>query len=220
MLLQEGTSKGNEPTVSVLEITRNPERKADDLLPYLSPYAKFFRRMPKNERDYILKPALIPLSNVECLTRTLIDIPETVRNLRSRKGTFDLASPHDEETDELLDTLKLAQDQFKPLCSSWDYEDWDEYDFGRIKNLAFRELDEARRKKGQEATNRVCLTCPDFLKHVSGVCIKYVKRQADEGSSPWSTTSGSSKKTYSSFGSSCQTRICSYCPTTSSGYRS
>lgn len=64
------------------------------------------------------------------------------------------------------DTLKLAQDQFLPLCGSWDYEDWDEYDYSRIKSLKFRELEEARKREGQNAVSKMCLNCPNFLKHV------------------------------------------------------
>lgn len=65
-----------------------------------------------------------------------------------------------------LDALKLAQDQFVPLCQSWNYQDWDEYDYDRIKALKFKEIEMARRKAGQEATQRECLKCPNFLKHV------------------------------------------------------
>ncbi|KAF2871895.1 NUC185 domain-containing protein [Massariosphaeria phaeospora] len=148
MLTQEGISKGNEPTVQVLEIARNPQRKEDDLLPYLSPFAKYFRTLPKNDQEYTLKTVYIPLSDMECLTRTIIDIPEEVQNLNKRKQV-----------------AKLAQDQFVPLCSSWNYSDWDEFDYGKIKNLGFRETDEARRKEGQVATNKECLKCPNFLKH-------------------------------------------------------
>lgn len=66
-----------------------------------------------------------------------------------------------------LDSLKLAQTQFLPLCQSWNYEDWDEYDYGRIKSLKFRELEEARKKEGQNAVAKHCLECPNFLKHAS-----------------------------------------------------
>jgi hypothetical protein len=62
--------------------------------------------------------------------------------------------------------LKLAENQFLPLCGSWDYEDWDEYDYSRIKSLKFRELAEARMKEGQNAVSKECLKCPNFLKHV------------------------------------------------------
>ncbi|ORY02930.1 NUC185 domain-domain-containing protein [Clohesyomyces aquaticus] len=154
MLLQEGTSKGNEPTVKVFEICQNNERKADDLLPFLPPFARYYRCLPKNENDWILKTGYIPLNDIECLTRTVIDIPEHVQNLNKRKEALD-----------------LARDQFVPLTKSseatpWNYKDWHEYDWGKIKNLAFRELDNARRKDGEVATHRECLNCPDFLKHL------------------------------------------------------
>lgn len=86
MLTREGTSRGNEPTVQVLEIAANQQRKADDLLPYLSPFAQFYRSLPKNPKELILKRALIPLNDIECLTRTVIDIPEGVENLFKKKG--------------------------------------------------------------------------------------------------------------------------------------
>ncbi|KAJ4349708.1 Antiviral helicase ski2 [Didymosphaeria variabile] len=124
--------------------------RADDLLPYLAPLAKFFRPLPKNKKDLIMKRALIPLSDMECFTATVIDIPEGVDNLFRKK-----------------DALKLAQDQFIPLCQSWDYQDWDEFDYDKIKKLEFREIDMARRKAGREATSKKCLECPDFLKHYS-----------------------------------------------------
>ncbi|KAF2178874.1 antiviral helicase [Zopfia rhizophila CBS 207.26] len=148
MLLQEGTSKGNGPTVAVFEIYNNPVSKSDDLLPYLSPFSRFFRPLPEKESEMALKTASIPLNDIECLTRTLVDIPETVQKWNKRKQA-----------------LELARDQFIPLCRSWDYNDWDEYDWGRIKNLNFREIYEARKKEGEAATRRECLKCPDFLEH-------------------------------------------------------
>lgn len=148
MLLREGTSRGNEPTVQVLEIAGNSARKVDDLLPYLSPYAKYYRPLPKEKKDLILRRALIPLSDIECFTATVIDIPDGVENLFRRK-----------------DALKLAQDQFIPLCQSWNFSDWDEYDYDRIKKLDFREIEMKRRMAGKEATNKTCLQCPSFLKH-------------------------------------------------------
>jgi antiviral helicase SKI2 len=148
MLLREGTSKGNEPTVQVLEIAKNEKRQPDDLLPYLPDFTKFFRSLPKKESDMILKTAFIPLESIECLTKTLIDYPDGVQNVNKRK-----------------EALALARDQFVPLCKSWNYRDWDEYDWDRIKNLNFREMFEARKKEAEIATKRECLKCPDFLQH-------------------------------------------------------
>ncbi|CAN9256569.1 unnamed protein product [Alternaria alternata] len=147
MLMQDGTSKGNEPTVKVLEVAQHQDRKPDDLLPYVGPFAKWFRKLPNNPKDLILKAAYVPLNDIECFTKTIIDVPESIQNLGRR------------------DALKLAQDQFLPLCGSWDYEDWDEYDYSKIKSLKFRELAEARMKEGQNAVSKECLKCPNFLKH-------------------------------------------------------
>lgn len=167
MLLQDGTSKGHEPTVKVLEIAQNQNRKADDLLPYLSPFARFFRTLPKSPKELILKTAFVPLSDIECFTKTIIDIPESVQNLNKKKGGFYCFTSEDHAKINLPDALQLAQDQFLPLCQSWNYEDWDEYDYSRIKSLKFRELEDARKKEGQSAISKQCLQCPDFLKHVS-----------------------------------------------------
>ncbi len=86
MLLQDGPSRGNQPTVKVLEIAQNQDRKGDDLLPYLSPFAKFYRTLPQNPKELTLKTAFIPLNDVECFTRTIIDIPESVQNLNKKQG--------------------------------------------------------------------------------------------------------------------------------------
>ncbi|KAI1558224.1 Superfamily II RNA helicase [Pyrenophora tritici-repentis] len=148
MLMQNGTSKGNEPTVKVLEIAQHQDRKPDDLLPYVGALAHFFRKLPNDPKDLILKTAFVPLNDIECFTKTIIDVDDSVQNFSRKK-----------------DTLKLAQAQFLPLCGSWDYEDWDEYDYSRIKSLKFRELQDARMREGQNAVSKECLKCPDFLKH-------------------------------------------------------
>ncbi|KAG9192964.1 putative ATP-dependent RNA helicase [Alternaria panax] len=150
MLMQDGTSKGNEPTVKVLEVAQNQDRKPDDLLPYVGPFAKWFRKLPNDPKDLILKASYVPLNDIECFTKTIIDVPESIKYL-GRKVSKDI--------------LQLAQNQFLPLCGSWDYEDWDEYDYSKINSLKFRELAEARMKEGQNAVSKECLKCPNFLKH-------------------------------------------------------
>jgi antiviral helicase SKI2 len=148
MLLQEGTSKGNEPNVMVLEISRSKKRQPDDLLPYLPTFATLFRPLPTKESELILKTAFIPLSDIECLTKAVVTIPETVQNIKRRK-----------------EALVLARNQFVPLCHSWNLKGWEENDWSRIRDLNFREILEARKKEGEEATNRACLQCPNFLEH-------------------------------------------------------
>ncbi|KAF2500286.1 antiviral helicase [Lophium mytilinum] len=151
MLLREGinNSKEAEPTVQVLEISTNSKRLPSDLLPYLPSFAKYFNSLPSKESDMILKVIYVPLSDIECITRTIIDVPESVKNLNKRK-----------------EALELARNQFMPLCKSWTYQDWDETNtWDRIKNLHFREASDARKREGELAQSGVCLTCPHFLKH-------------------------------------------------------
>lgn len=78
---------------------------------------------------------------------------------------------HNYVTNACVEALVLAQDQFKPLCGSWDYTDWDEIDYSKIKELHFRQMAEKRRQEAQVATGRSCLKCPSFLKHVSDECL-------------------------------------------------
>lgn len=165
MLMQDGTSKGNEPTVKVLEVAQHHDRQPDDLLPYLGPFAKHFRKLPNSPKDLILKAAYVPLNDIECFTKTIIDVPDSVQNLNRKKGKWVRYGLGPALTAS-SDTLKLAESQFLPLCGSWDYEDWDEYDYSKIKSLKFRELEEARRKEGLNAVSKECLKCPNFLKHV------------------------------------------------------
>ena len=86
MLLLEGISKSIEPTVQVLEISTNSTRRPGDLLPYLPGFAKFFDPLPHKESDMVLKPVFIPLSDVECVTRTLLKAPQPLEALIKRSG--------------------------------------------------------------------------------------------------------------------------------------
>ena len=86
MLLLEGISKSIEPTVQVLEISTNSTRQPGDLLPYLPGFAKFFDPLPYKESDMVLKPVFIPLSDVECVTRTLLKAPQPLEALIKRSG--------------------------------------------------------------------------------------------------------------------------------------
>lgn len=169
MLLREGTSRGNEPTVQVLEISRNAHRKEDDLLPYLASFSKYYRPLPNQSRSMILQSTYIPLSDIESFTKTIISIPEGVHNVANKKRKSACIKVDIHFTDNIVEALQLARDQFEILCSSWNYADWDEStsDYDRIKNLAFREIDNKRREEGAIATHRECLKCPNFLKHVS-----------------------------------------------------
>ncbi|OCK83338.1 antiviral helicase [Lepidopterella palustris CBS 459.81] len=148
MLLHEGISKGVEPTVQVLEISTNSRRQPSDLLPYLPSFGPLFAPLPMKESDMILKTAFVPLSEIDCLTRILVDVPQPIQNLNNR-----------------TEAMKLARNQFMPLCKSWTFRDWDEHDWGRIKNLHFRDIADARKNEAETAQNRKCIDCPKFVDH-------------------------------------------------------
>jgi antiviral helicase SKI2 len=178
MLMQDGT-RSTDASVKVLEVAQNEERKPDDLLPYSVAYAKFYRKLPNDPKDMILKIGYIPLNDIECLTKTIIDVPESVIFNRKKGKRQPLCYGSEPALTITSDVLKLAQDQFHPLCGSWDYEDWDEYDYSRIKSLKFRELLEARKMEGRNAVGKECLKCPNFLKHVSRCDGVYVRLYAN-----------------------------------------
>ncbi|EOD49113.1 Helicase [Neofusicoccum parvum] len=66
------------------------------------------------------------------------------------------------------EALKLASDEFQPLCEAWTFEDWNEVNMSKfIRDLTYRGLLEERRKQAEIAQNRKCLQCPKFLQHVN-----------------------------------------------------
>lgn len=66
------------------------------------------------------------------------------------------------------EALKLASEQFQPLCESWTSNDWDEVNLSKfVRDMTYRGLLEERKKQAAIAQERVCLQCPKFLQHVS-----------------------------------------------------
>ncbi|KAF2425251.1 antiviral helicase [Tothia fuscella] len=150
MLLRDGFNGGHEPTLPILEISTNKKKTLSDLLPYLGDFAHLFTALPNNYADMSLRGTIIPISEVECVTETVIKI----------EGSFKVSNNKKE-------TQKLANDQFIPLCTSWTFRDWEEVNWRKIKDLALQNLLDARAKAADEAQNRKCLTCPKFLQHFS-----------------------------------------------------
>lgn len=150
MLMMEGVAKGQEPRVRVLEISGNAERKPEDLLPYLPDFARFFRQLPKDPSKMSLRMATVPLSELECVTKSQIKVESIPKVMGDKQAA-----------------VKLAKDEFEPLCKSWDYSDWDELDWSRIKDLSFRDLLAERKTAAKTAQKAKCLKCPKFAQHFS-----------------------------------------------------
>ncbi len=71
ILTREGVSRGLAPTVEVLSIGRkNRSREASDPLPYLPAFKRFFEGLPKKTAEMELKIMRVPLSDIDCITKT------------------------------------------------------------------------------------------------------------------------------------------------------
>ena len=149
ILLREGCTSGNVPTVHILELrTHRDQRDSTDLLPYLPKFRKIFTKLPKNMYKDVTKTLHIPLNDVECVTTSIVK--GVVPNI------FESGDGHISAVKEL-----------SRLFSSWELDDWNELDWGRIRDLQLRELLVKRVEQAAIAQKASCLECPQFLKHVS-----------------------------------------------------
>ncbi|KAI9745085.1 MAG: hypothetical protein M1818_001363 [Claussenomyces sp. TS43310] len=150
LLLREGATGGTggtAPTVHVLEIkTRRDNRDSTDLLPFVAPYRKLFTKLPQQKKHVSTRTLHVPVNDLECVTKTV------VKNVIP--GIFEGGEPYIEAKAELA-----------RLCTSWESEEWDELDWGRIKDLQLRELLQKRKEEISASENCNCVSCPQFLKH-------------------------------------------------------
>ncbi|KAF2097937.1 antiviral helicase [Rhizodiscina lignyota] len=151
MLIQEGvagTRPGADPSVPVIEISRNKKREPSDAMPYLASYARWFASLPKTLKDLKYSIAVVPVRDIECLTRTVIKVDSPLKTL------------HNKELGK-----KIAENDFIPMLKSWNYSDWEELDWKKIKDMAFRNVLDARSKAAEQAEKGKCLSCPEFPQH-------------------------------------------------------
>ncbi|KIW08108.1 uncharacterized protein PV09_01045 [Verruconis gallopava] len=147
MLVREGLSRGDNPTLPILEISSNKKKSMSDDLPYLGSFAHLFTPLPKTFKELTLKTSFIPLSDVECVTETVIKSEVTFKALNKK------------------DAKQLAEEQFIPLCQSWTFRNWDEVNWRKIKDLTVQNLLDERKKVAEDAQIKDCLKCSKFLQH-------------------------------------------------------
>ncbi|KAL9088998.1 MAG: hypothetical protein Q9159_002801 [Coniocarpon cinnabarinum] len=148
VLLREGITHIAAPSVQVLELAHNEaSRSSSDILPYISSFRHFFSPLPRKRSELRLRAASIPLTDLEAITTTSIKTDPTLLLNLDR------------------DPPQAAMDELLALASSWTDSAWDEVDLSKIKDLAIRELFNARSSASRAAEFATCLTCPDFLKH-------------------------------------------------------
>lgn len=62
---------------------------------------------------------------------------------------------------------KFAETDFIRYYSDWSFSAWDEQDWAKVMELSVRETMIHRQKMANICQSAKCLSCPDFLKHVS-----------------------------------------------------
>jgi len=73
--MREGIGKGFSPTLQVLEFGHaDASRRTSDLLPYLPEFRQMFTPLPSRKGLLRLHVASVPLSDVECITQTVLKV--------------------------------------------------------------------------------------------------------------------------------------------------
>ncbi|KAI1177758.1 DSHCT domain-containing protein [Nemania sp. FL0916] len=150
ILLNEGVStkvSGGQPTVHVFEIkTGRESRDSSDILPFVKGFRPLLKPLPQQKRNIVAKTLHVPLSDVECLTTTIVDgiIPEFFQGGDAR--------------------AKAKEKMFK-LCKSWESDIWDEVNLAKIKSLNLQEIIHKRQQEAVDIMKTANMQCPKFLKH-------------------------------------------------------
>ncbi|KAI3327101.1 DSHCT domain-containing protein [Xylariaceae sp. AK1471] len=150
ILLNEGVStkvSGGQPTVHVFEIKTGREtRDSSDILPFVKGFRPLLKALPQQKRNIVAKTLHVPLSDVECLTTTLVDgiIPDFFQGGESRAK---------------------AKDKMLKICKTWESEIWDEVSFSKIKSLNLQEIIQKRQQEAVIIEQTATMQCPKFLKH-------------------------------------------------------
>ena len=148
VLLREGITRLQTPALQVIELSQvNASKSPSDLLPYIPTFCHLFSPLPIKRADLRLHATTVSLTEVECITQTMLKSDPTLLHALDR-------DPPASAIDELLS-----------LTASWTTSSWDELDWSRIRDLAVRETLHARTTAANTAAASQCLTCPDFLKH-------------------------------------------------------
>lgn len=150
MIFSDTFTRGTEPTIPVMVFSSNRKSGEGEIFPYLPPFVPYFSRMPKSYKEIDWRVAIIPASSVECITKTTIEYDKPLKQLN-----------------DLKQAQKLADNEILPLCQSWNYVNWDEFDWSKIKDLKVRDMLDERTKQASIITSSTCLTCPNFVKHFS-----------------------------------------------------
>ena len=75
IVIREGVSRGPVPTVEILSMSPiTPTRQPSDILPYLPNFRKYLVPLPQKINEMNLKVLKIPLSDIGCITKTMMKV--------------------------------------------------------------------------------------------------------------------------------------------------
>ena len=87
VILHEGIGRGPLPTLEVLSIgSITPIRTSSDLLPYVPRFRKFFTDLPQTVSQMNLKAMKVPITEIECVTKTMVKVPGPTWYLKINEG--------------------------------------------------------------------------------------------------------------------------------------
>ncbi|OIW30756.1 DSHCT domain-containing protein [Coniochaeta ligniaria NRRL 30616] len=150
ILLNEGASvKSNAdcPSLHVLEIKMvRGTRNSTDLLPFIPAFRSLYTNMPQGKRQIQFKTCHVPVSDVECLTKTITKgiVPEV----------FSGGNPLHEARDKLLQ-----------ICKTWNTDMWDEMEMVKFRNLQIQEIITKRKEAEVSTYTSPAVGCKQFVKH-------------------------------------------------------
>jgi antiviral helicase SKI2 len=150
VLLSDGIIKSKRLSVQVLEVayTKGRKRQDADFLPYLPRFRRHFVPLPQTEGEMKLRQQMIPIEDIEALTKSHIQI-DVQAVLRKEPEAMAKAKA------ELLTT-----------CASWTSATWHELDWHKfLKDMSLRTLIDERSKVAALAQDCQCIRCQDFPKH-------------------------------------------------------
>ncbi|OAT11538.1 DEAD/DEAH box RNA helicase [Blastomyces gilchristii SLH14081] len=149
MLARDGMAPGPNLGLQVFEFGPiSASRHPSDILPYLPAFRHLFSPLSTNPNEMVLKTYKIPLEDLECVTTTVVKIGGPTWYLNIKK-----------------ESLKVAQKDLVPLCTSWEASAWDELAWDRVKELQIVEILNQRQAQVAIVESSECLQCPEFLKH-------------------------------------------------------
>jgi antiviral helicase SKI2 len=168
IIVREGVGGGATPSIQVLEIGKLSHRRhPSDILPFLPRFRHLLHPLPTRAADMTLKVCKIPLSDLECVTNTMVKVGGPTWYLNIKKGLNFVPITLAEANSKHTEAIKFADKELSKLCASWTSTVWDEMDWARIKELQVRDILEKRQAQAAITQSCRCLQCPSFLKHVS-----------------------------------------------------